>query len=50
MLKGELEIDFRGRVVRYPEGSGILIPSGSESGHKARSLTSSVQLFLVEDV
>ena len=49
VLKGELEIDFRGRLVRYPEGSGILIPPGSESGHKARAVTASVRLFLVED-
>ncbi len=50
VLSGELEIDFHGRVVRYPEGSGILIPPGSKNGHKARAVTSSVQLFLVEDV
>lgn len=50
VLKGELEIDFHGRLVRYPEGAGILIPAGSASGHKARPVTSSVRLFLVEDV
>jgi quercetin dioxygenase-like cupin family protein len=49
VLEGELEIDFHGRVIRYPEGSGIFIPPGPESGHKARSLTPVVQLVLVED-
>jgi len=40
VLKGELEIDFSGHVVRYPEGSGILIPSGVTSAHKARAISS----------
>lgn len=50
VLKGELEIDFHGRVVRYPEGSGIFIPSGASSAHKARAISSTVLLFLVEEV
>jgi quercetin dioxygenase-like cupin family protein len=50
VIRGELEIDFRGNPVRYPEGSGIFIPSGSASGHKARSVTPTVLLFLVEDI
>ena len=50
VLRGELEIDFHGRIVRYGEGSGIFIPAGSSNGHKARSLTPSVLLFLVEDM
>ncbi len=50
VLKGELEIDFHGHLVRYPEGSGIFISAGRASGHKARSLTPMVQLFLVEDI
>lgn len=50
VLRGELEIDFLGKLVRYPEGSGISIPQGTTHGHKARSVTSSVLLFLVEDV
>jgi len=50
VLSGTLEIDFRGQVVRYPEGSGIFIPPGSSSGHKARSVTPVVRLVLVEDV
>jgi len=48
VVQGELEIDFQGRIVRYPEGSGIFILSGS--AHKAHSITSTVLLFLVEDI
>ncbi len=50
VLKGELEIDFKGQHVRYPEGSVVFIPSGSESGHMARSIAAVTQLFLVEDI
>lgn len=50
VLAGELEIDFRGRVVSFPQGSGIFIPPGPASAHKARSVTSVVRLILVEDV
>ena len=50
VLRGELEINFLGTLVRYPEGSGISIPQGAAHGHKARSVTPSVLLFLVEDV
>lgn len=49
VLKGQLEIDFRGRVVKYAEGEGILIPAGATNAHKARAVTPTVQLFLVED-
>ncbi|HKA46102.1 MAG TPA: hypothetical protein VKF40_29190 [Burkholderiales bacterium] len=50
VLSGVLELDFRGRVVSYTEGSGIFIPPGSSSGHKARAATPVVRLVLVEDV
>jgi quercetin dioxygenase-like cupin family protein len=50
VVQGELEIDFHGQLLRYPEGSGIFIPAGSSSAHKARSITPAVQLFLVEDI
>ena|SRR3989442_14521933 len=49
VLKGQLEIDFRDHVVLYAEGEGILIPSGVANAHKARAVTPTVQLFLVED-
>jgi hypothetical protein len=48
VLKGELEIDFHGRNVRFPEGSGLFITAGEK--HKGRPITSSVLLFLVEDI
>ena len=48
VLKGELEIDFHGRVVRFPEGSGLFISAGEK--HKGRPVTLSVPLFLVEEV
>jgi hypothetical protein len=50
VIQGELEIDFHGHLVRYPEGSGIFMPSGSASGHKGRSITPTALLFLVEEI
>lgn len=50
VIEGELEIDFHGRLLRYPEGAAIFIPSGATSGHKARSITPRVQMFLIEDI
>lgn len=50
VVQGELELDFRGLPVRYPQGSGIYIPTGSASAHKARSVSPTVTLFLVEDL
>lgn len=50
VLSGELEIDFDGEIVNYRQGSGINIPTGRLTKHKARAVTASVQLFLVEDV
>ncbi|MEK6804710.1 MAG: phosrestin [Nitrospirota bacterium] len=49
VLSGELEVEFRNHVLRYPEGSAIFIQSGSENGHKARAITPTVRLFLVEE-
>lgn len=50
VLRGELEIDFDGKIVRYEEGAGVFIPQGASTKHKARSVTPMVLLFLVEDV
>ena len=50
VLNGELEIDFDGQIISYSSGAGIFIPTGALTKHKARSITQSVQLFLVEDV
>src|SRR5207249_9422572 len=38
VLSGGLEIDFRGHVVSYPEGSGIFIPPGDSSSYIAHSM------------
>jgi len=50
ILEGVLEVDFMGCVVAYPQGSGIFIPPGAATAHKARSVTPLVRLVLVEDV
>lgn len=49
VLSGELEIDFNGEVLRYPEGTAIFIPAGAAHGHKGRAVTPIARLFLVED-
>ncbi|HET7833930.1 MAG TPA: hypothetical protein VFK88_13290 [Gallionella sp.] len=50
VIEGELEIDFHGNLVRYPQGAALVIPAGAASGHKARSIAPRTQLFLVEDI
>jgi hypothetical protein len=50
VVRGELEIDFYGRLVRYPEGSEINISAGSANRHKGHSIMPTVLLFLVEDI
>lgn len=50
VLSGELEIYFHGRIVKYPEGSGIVIPAGATNAHKACALSPIVMLFLVEEI
>jgi quercetin dioxygenase-like cupin family protein len=49
VLEGTLQIDFHGRLVVYECGAGIFIPAGAATGHKARALTPTVRLILVED-
>ena len=50
VLEGTLEVNFKGRVVVYPQGSGIFIPAGIATAHKGRSITPLVRVVLVEDV
>jgi quercetin dioxygenase-like cupin family protein len=50
VLSGELEIDFSGRTVRFPEGSALLIPPGAAYAHKARAVTPVTRVFLVEEI
>ena len=49
VLEGEMEVRFHGRVVTFRPGDGLFIPPGSNHGHKARVLTDSVRVLLVED-
>ena len=50
VVEGELEIAFSNRVVRFPQGSALIIPAGAAHAHKARAVTSRVLLFLIEEV
>ena len=50
VLSGELDIDFSGHVVRFPQGSAFSIPTGEPHAHKARAVTPVVRLFLIEEV
>ena len=49
VLSGVLEVDFTGEVVRYAEGTALHIPAGAAHAHKARAVTPTVTLFLVEE-
>jgi ethanolamine utilization protein EutQ (cupin superfamily) len=48
VLEGEMEVDFHGTVVTLRAGDGLFIPPGAEHGHKARVLSDSVTIILVE--
>ncbi len=50
VLEGEMEVDFRGKKVTFRTGDGLFIPPGDEHGHKARVLTDTVRVVLVEDI
>ena len=50
VLEGEMELDFHGRIVTFRQGDGLFIPPGSRHGHKARVLTDSMKVILVESV
>jgi hypothetical protein len=49
VLAGEIEVDFRGKKVVFRAGDGLCIPPGGEHGHKARAITDSVMLVLVDE-
>jgi quercetin dioxygenase-like cupin family protein len=48
VLSGEMEIDFHGRIATFRPGDGLFIPAGAEHGHKAKVLTESIMVVLVE--
>lgn len=47
VLEGKMNIDFDGKILTFGPGDGVFIPAGEK--HKARILTDSVKVFLVED-
>jgi hypothetical protein len=49
VLEGVLAVDFHDRTDVFAAGDGLFIPPGDEHGHKARTVTDSVTLVLVEE-
>ena len=50
ILEGKMEIDFDGKLIVFGPGDGVFIPEGEKHKHKARVLTDTVKVILVEDV
>ena len=50
VLRGEMDVDFDGRIVRFSAGDGLMLPKGEENRHKATVITDLVELLLVEDL
>jgi quercetin dioxygenase-like cupin family protein len=50
VLQGVIEVDFRQRQEVFVAGDGLFIPPGNEHGHRARAITNTVTLMLVEDI
>ncbi len=49
ILEGQIEIDFNGDVIVFGQGDGVFILAGEKHRHKARVLTDTVKVILVED-
>lgn len=49
VLEGQMEIESDGKTVVFNRGDGIFLPAGEEHRHKAKILTDSVKVVLVED-
>jgi len=49
VLEGRMEVDFSGQVVVFGPGDGVFIPAGEQHKHRARALTETVRLILVEE-
>jgi quercetin dioxygenase-like cupin family protein len=49
VLEGVITVDFHGKDVVFVAGDGLFIPPGSEHRHKARAITDSVTLVLVDE-
>ncbi|MFX1394087.1 MAG: cupin domain-containing protein [Promethearchaeota archaeon] len=50
VLEGELEINFDGNIVKYRKDNGLFIPKGAEHKHKAKTITKTVKLILIEEI
>ncbi len=50
VLEGQMEIDFDGKVIMFVPGDGLFIPAGEKRKHKAKVLTETMKIILVEDV
>ena len=50
VLNGRMEVDFDGTLEVFEAGDGLFIPAGEAHKHKARILTDTVVLILVESV
>lgn len=48
LLKGTLEIDFGGRLVKFGTGDAFVIPPGEDAKHKAAAPDGTALLFVVE--
>ena len=49
VLEGELEISFSTQAERFTAGDGIFILGGERERHRARAISRTVRLVLVED-
>ena len=50
VLEGQMEIDFDGNVIVFGPGDGLFMPAGEKHKHKAKVLTGTMKIILVEDV
>jgi quercetin dioxygenase-like cupin family protein len=48
VLDGRLEVSFSGSQEMFEAGDGVIIPAGDEHRHKARALTKTATLILIE--
>ena len=50
VLEGRMEIKFNGKVIMFGPGDGLFIPVGEKHKHKAKVLTDTLKIVLVEDI
>ncbi|PLX87894.1 MAG: hypothetical protein C0618_05665 [Desulfuromonas sp.] len=49
VLKGEMEINFNGKIISYGAGDGIFIPPGENHKHMVKVHSGTVRLVLTEE-